>query len=423
MAKQKTKAKKREDGRYQSKLRIGISENGKPITKYFYSYVSKADADRQRAAYVASHPFQDMTALKSNYTLREWAQVWIKSYKGSLAQNTIDGYTSTCKRICNYNGLGEMDLADIKPLHISAFMNSLVGTSKSNISKKRFVLKELFRTAVDNRIIASNPAEKQTKVKGSYTGHRALSKDEVDLITANYARHRGGIAIMLMLWAGLRRGEALALKWGDIDFFKKQIIVKKSLDIKHKNVKTTKTEAGDRIVPLFAPLFEALMQAHKPDTPATALICVTASGKQYTETAFNRMLSGFCCSMERAANGIPEPADPRGWRRDRAKMHREEAGGRWIPVEFTAHDLRYTFATLCYDANVDVQTTKTWMGHESIETTMRIYTKLSAEKQTLSTAAMDKFAAKYSNNAKAKISEDSDTLLTPSKAIESISKL
>ena len=62
-------------------------------------------------------------------------------------------------------------------------------------------------------------------------------------------------------------------------------------------------------------------------------------------------------------------------------------------VELYADDLRTTFATMCYDAGVDLHTAKRWMGHSSVETTLSIYTKLSNERRVESTDAMDAYSA------------------------------
>lgn len=406
----KPKPKPRADGRYRAKLLIGKDADGKSIVKYFYSYISKADADRQRAEYVLSHPFADGTiAADPSCTLREWCDTWLISYKSSLAPNTKAQYRTVCNSICSFNGMGELRMSEFLPLHVAQYVNSLSGTSESNISIKRYVIRELFSAAVENGIIKSNPAAKLPKVSGTYEGHRALTRHEISIATTRYSEHRAGLLFMIMLWAGLRRGEALSLTWGDVDFFKRQLNVRSSLDIKHQSVKSTKTSAGTRVVPLFPPLYDALMQAHKPGKNAKQLVCTAASGKAYTESALNSAINSFSCFMERALNGIEEPKTTRGWRRDRVIRECESLGREWITFEFTPHDLRYTFATLCYDANVDVQTTKIWMGHRDIDTTMRIYTQLSNERKAQSTSAMDRFSAAFCSGEESV----SDPPLTP----------
>lgn len=74
-----------------------------------------------------------------------------------------------------------------------------------------------------------------------------------------------GVAAMIMLYAGLRIGEVLALEWNDIDFEKRTINVSKAR-IVFKNrpiIKSPKTKAGIRIIPIPEILFEVLNSVGK----------------------------------------------------------------------------------------------------------------------------------------------------------------
>jgi integrase len=56
---------------------------------------------------------------------------------------------------------------------------------------------------------------------------------------------------------------------------------------------------------------------------------------------------------------------------------------------FTAHQLRHTYATMLYDAGVDVLTVQRLLGHADVQATMRIYTHLSKQKEQQSIAALN----------------------------------
>ena len=61
-----------------------------------------------------------------------------------------------------------------------------------------------------------------------------------------------------------------------------------------------------------------------------------------------------------------------------------------VAVEpFTAHQLRHTYATILYEAGVDVLTAQRLLGHADVETTLRIYTHLTKEKQRASLEALN----------------------------------
>ena len=54
---------------------------------------------------------------------------------------------------------------------------------------------------------------------------------------------------------------------------------------------------------------------------------------------------------------------------------------KWIKDRFTAHQLRHTYATMLYDAGVDVKTAQDFLGHADPTVTMNIYTHLSSQKK------------------------------------------
>ena len=58
---------------------------------------------------------------------------------------------------------------------------------------------------------------------------------------------------------------------------------------------------------------------------------------------------------------------------------------------FTPHCLRHTYATMLYDAGVDVLTAKEFLGHSDIKTTLSIYTHLSAEKSQSDIGKLNKY--------------------------------
>ena len=190
-----------------------------------------------------------------------------------------------------------------------------------------------------------------------------------------------------MLWAGLRKGEACALRWEDIDLEKGIIHVRRAWDPVHAVIKDTKTVAGQRDVPIFAKLREALESQRK----SSGLVFKTADGGYHTYSSLERSVDGFIGCMERVLNSVPNP-EYTNVRTDIWQKRVALAGGEWKKFYFTPHDLRTTFATMCYDAKVDMHTTARWMGHTNVETTLGIYTKLTNERRIESTNAMDKYS-------------------------------
>ena len=363
--------KKRADGRYAVSLTLAPNKR-----KYFYSTESAYDAEQKKQAWLKAHPdFAETDIIDDKISLDAWSRKWLTAYKAGLQESTQRWYREMTKTVLDYElpggmRLGSMKVTDVRPVHLAGYINSLAGQSKSSIKAKKIVIKSLFDSAHENHLIDTNPAERLPKVNGTYEGHKALTRQEMQLVTANYQGHRFGLPAMVMMWAGLRKQECFALRWEDIDLKKNIIHVRRALDVKTRSEKATKTENSVRDVPIFAPLQLPLQRAYKERSGM--LVFTQEDGKACSVESIRKGLNSFLLKLSKAAEG---------------------------KVEFKCHDLRDTFATMCYDAGVDVKTTQKWMGHADVSTTMKIYTKLSEEKEMESTDLMDSFVEKLSSNA------------------------
>lgn len=177
---------------------------------------------------------------------------------------------------------------------------------------------------------------------------------------------------MIMLYAGLRRGECMALNWEDIDLDKRIIKVRKSLQFFHNqsSLKPPKTKAGIRDVPIPDILMPVLIELKKP----CGVVCPSAKGVLMSETAYQRAWYSYMVYLNECAGG------------------RTASGPRkavWAMEQFTAHQLRHTYATMLFDAGVDVKSAQKFLGHSNIEVTLDIYTHLTKFKEDAAIAALN----------------------------------
>ncbi len=389
------RAKKRADGRYAVQLTVG-HKDGKPVRKTFYSQVSIADARRQRDEWMDMHEYGGeglpTAKIDGSLTLDAWIEKWLKSYKGNLEANTQEFYASKSSTLADYSiggvRLGDMSMRSIKPIYITEYIASLSGKSKSTIRSSKTTVQQIFDAAKTNGVIDRDlcadlkDSVTDIRVRGTYTGHKALPKQTVDLICNNYGKHRFGLFVMIMLFSGLRPGEVAALRWDDVDFSKNVLHVREARDLRHDATKGTKTETGVRSVPLFAPLRKAL-QEHR----GIGYIVTDSQGRPYDDASVTSAFRSFKLTIERVINGADAETNV-GFR---AKCWERRTGKKWKSLDFTLYDLRVTFCTSLYDAGVDIKAAQKMMGHRDSTTTMRIYTKLSEEREEQSTAKMDAF--------------------------------
>ena len=201
---------------------------------------------------------------------------------------------------------------------------------------------------------------------------RALTEEEVSLITENWRGARMGLAAMIMLYAGLRIGEVLALEWSDIDFDKRTITVSKArATLKNQPyLKTPKTKAGIRVIPIPEVLYEVLCSTRKKK----GLVCPDVNGNLMSGVAQTNAWRSYINHLNECAGG-------------------RRGSGRRKPVivieKITPHMLRHTYATMLFDAGVDVKSAQKFLGHSDIEVTLEIYTHLSKFKEEQAIRALD----------------------------------
>lgn len=318
---------------YRTQLDIGKSPDGKRIRKVFYGH-SRKEADRKRDEYLQFHG-------ETKLTLYDWGNRWLASQRGLLSDNTYDSYASTVRSICSV--LGDIPVQEIHPIDVQQYMTSLAGKSRSTISKHRFILRSLLDSAVANRIALKSPWLQIKCPTGTYTGHRAIDDSTRVLVRENAGRSMIATLAALMLYTGMRKEEAVALRGEDIDWENDVIHITKAVNVKDGKLKQTKTTAGVRDVPLLDPIKIALAQM-----PDKGLLFPNTLGDYMCESTFKRRWNAYIKSLG---------CEP-----------------------FTPHDLRYTFATMLYDADVDIKTAQYLLGHSDVAVTMGIYTQLSREK-------------------------------------------
>ena len=174
-----------------------------------------------------------------------------------------------------------------------------------------------------------------------------------------------GIAVLVMLFCGLRRGEIIALTWNDVDMDAMTISVTKAATFSgnQADIKCPKTEAGNRVVPFPAQLIPIFREAK---LRGSLYVCPAADGSMMSSTAWTTSWNSYMHYLNIQAGG-----------RDASRSNPKVVA----MDRFTAHQLRHTYATMLYDAGVDVKTAQDLLGHADPTVTMNIYTHLSAKKK------------------------------------------
>lgn len=230
--------------------------------KYFYGK-TQAEATRKRDAYISE--------LESGYspesettTFAEYSQTWLETYRGDCIKRSKDQYESFIKYCIDH--LRKKRMRDITATDIQKLYNSLTGYSESYIHKFATTVRGIFKAAMEDGVVIRNPTLTPTPPKGASGEHRNIELWERKLVVDTCQNHRFGLAAMVMLYAGLRRGEALFLDIDrDVDFEKKTLTVRGAVSFGEGNQPVAsdgKTEYAQRTIPLNDILADALKGHH-----------------------------------------------------------------------------------------------------------------------------------------------------------------
>lgn len=192
---------------------------------------------------------------------------------------------------------------------------------------------------------------------GAHRDPHAPKVDEQERMARASDDARDAELIRVAAYTGLRRGELMTLRWGDVDFAGHKLTVRRSLSGSVESDSTKSRRA--REVPL-------------PDQAAGALDRLS---KRSEFTGPNEYVF---------ANRYGRRLDPTALRR-RFERARDAAG--LEPLRF--HDLRHTYGSLLVAGGIDLQSVKAAMGHSRITTTERyLHARPATEQAARFTAAL-----------------------------------
>lgn len=356
----KAKNKKRSDGRLQAKVYLGAA-NGKAKYKYVYASTQKELDAKILDIKVALNKGLDVTANNDKFGF--WRKQWLKLKKNTVSAQRYLSYESISKKLCplDDSAIIRLTVSDVQNI---IFDNSYL--SPTSLQMLKSAAKQIFQLAIDSRIMDYNPANNiKIPKKTELPERRALSAEERQWIidTPDFMQ----TAAMIMTFAGLRRGELLALLWTDIDLENKTITVCKAAEVirgKFVVKPITKTEAGMRIVYIPQLLADYLRTVDRRNN--LYVFPAPEGGAFYTKT-WNRKWDTYIAKLNEKYGDFSGFILKKGEERPIV-----------IP-RFTAHWCRHTFITMLYLAGVDVLTAKEQAGHNDIRTTMSIYTHLDSQ--------------------------------------------
>jgi integrase len=336
--------------------------------RLFKTFASLADAKAWRTdAQVALR--RGTMRAGSTGTLREAAEAWLEGVKSGAIRNrsghaykpsAIRGYeTALVTRVLP--ALGGLRLAEIRRVDLQDFADRLCADSldPSTVRNTLMPLRAIFRRAVARGEVAVNPTSGLELPAMEGARDRIASPGEAaELLAALPERDRALWATAM--YAGLRRGELLALRWEDVDLAAGVIHVERSWDAK-EGVVGPKSRAGRRTVPIPAVLRDFLVEHKLRSGRHVGLVFGTSYAQPFTPS-----------NVRKRANAA--------W----ARAGLEPIG---------LHECRHTFASLMIAAGVNAKSLSAYMGHSSVTITLDRYGHLMPGNEREAASLLDGYIA------------------------------
>jgi integrase len=274
--------------------------------------------------------------------------------------------------------LGGARLSDVRTPDVQDVVDRLVadGVDPATIRNAINPLRGIFRRAVARGELAVNPTSGlELPAPRGVRDRIAAPAEATELIAALPARDRALWATAM--YAGLRRGELLALRWEDVNLAEGVIRVRRSYDPKAGVYLEPKTRAGRRNVPIASVLRGTLIEHRLATGRSDGLVFGGTAERPFTPSNATR----------RAATA---------W--ERANESRRKQGQE--PMQpISLHECRHTFASLMIAANVNAKALSAYMGHASVTITYDRYGHLMPGNENEAAALLDAYLARATADA------------------------
>jgi len=299
-------------------------------------------------------------------TFEELAQLWLENYKTTVKPSTFENVKSKVEKMTEEH-FKELKL---KKITVAYCQRVVIELSKTYVLYNHYlsVINRIFKYAVLMDILDSNPFDKVIKPKSRQVQRKGnfLTKEELKefLKLAQTATLSYFFPLVhLMAYTGLRQGEALALKWSDIDFENKRITVNKTaVRIEGKqSLQTPKTKNSKRVISI-DPTTLSILKSWKKDQ----IKIYFRNGKHF-ECDENFIFTNQRGEWVHIHNFI------RYFKRFIAD-HKLKT--------ITPHGLRHTHASLLFSAGVEPKNISDRLGHSTVQITLDLYTHITEEQRS-----------------------------------------
>lgn len=325
------------------------------------------------------------------------------STKSELRSSTYSNYLYTWNHFIR-DTFGKKKVKDVKYSDVLFFYSDLInkqGLQINTLENINTVLRPSFQLAVRDDIIRKNPidgayAEVKKRNGGSRKRKRALTVQQqrafINYVAENPFFYKWYPFFTFLLGTGCRIGEAIGIRWDDVDLEKRLIDINHSLTYYQRaddsfkcefRVSQPKTEAGIRTIPMMKQVYDVLKNEY--ERQEVEGFCVANVDGMTNFIFSNRFETPHNpAAVNRAIKRIVDAHNAE----EEVKAKKEKREPVIIP-RFSCHIFRHTFASRFCENETNVKVIQEVMGHADVSTTMNIYAEVN---QDVTRASLEKLS-------------------------------
>lgn len=349
----------KERRRWEARLTIGVSDDGKPRRRMVTASTRAAVVERMRD--LATATGEGRAPLPRDVTVTRFLAAWLDELPGRVAPSTEQQYRDVA-RLYVIPHIGRRRIATLTPRDVTYMVRQLEAAGRAPNTQRlaRSVLRRALRWGQNEGAVTRNVAAIADGVRLGAEEGRTLTLDEARALLDSLADDRLAAAFTVALSMGLRLGELLGLAWADVDLegTPARLTIRRSLKrLKGRGLvaDTTKTARSRRTLHVPAPAVDQL-RAHRRRQLEERL---------YAGDLWEPLPLGLDLVFRTETGTAIDPANFR----HRCYKATEAAGlGRWSP-----HELRHSAASLLIAQGVRLELISELLGHQSIRITKDIY--------------------------------------------------
>ena len=349
-----TKAQRKDGPRYILTVDLGKDPLTGERRQRRFTYRTKREAERARTEKLAEID-KGTVVDRSRQTVAELLRYWLETYaRHHVRPGTLEGYEYTI------NGhiipaLGTVPVQRLTAQQLQQFYSDKLtaGCSPRTVQLCHLRLKQALRMAVEMGLVARNVADVVRSPRVEQREMRTWSAAQAQQFLAVAAQSSYGPIWMLLLATGMRRGEALGLRWQDVDVEQRVVHVRQTVTVVRgaPHVGPPKSKSSRRAVPVPAQVMAALRE-HRARQNAQRLSL--GALWQDNDLVF--------------ATAVGTPINPNNLTRDYDRWVKR-AGVPRIRI----HDQRHTHVTLALAAGANIKAVSQRVGHAKTSITMDLY--------------------------------------------------